>query len=447
MERKAGGGLAVCGRLGGVADRRPPGVVAPLVGSRGGTRPSGRLGDDDLLSPEPPSRSEEPPGPARRFGRPRVTAEVEAGVQLNDFKCQWEDVREGVVEAVERVGASGWYILGEEVRKFERDLAASWEIAIAVGVGNGLDAIEVALRACEVPRGAKVLTTPLSAFATSLAIIRAGCIPVFVDVDELGLIDLEKCREALHRDREIRAAVPVHLYGFAIDPEALRLLVEEFDICLIEDCAQSVGAEWNGCPTGHAGRAAATSFYPTKNLGAMGDGGAILTELPDVAEKARAIRNYGQRATYSHELSGLNSRLDELHAAILSGAMLPRLAGWTERRREIAAKYLESIRNPQIVTPRIRREMNPCWHLFPVRVAQARREAFLEYMSNRGIATGIHYPRLIPSQRALEKHEFEVLGSLAMAEMVCRSEVSLPIHPYLTGSEVDRVISACNEWQ
>ncbi len=265
-------------------------------------------------------------------------------IRPNDFKRQWAEIGPAAMAAVERVGASGRYILGREVEAFEGKLAKFWGVSHAVGVANGMDAIEIALRALDLQPGQRVLTTPFSAFATTLAILRAGGVPVFVDVDDNGNVDLEQCRDIFSRDRSTRFFVPVHLYGNPLDLEKLDALKQDFDLVIVEDCAQAIGAKHGGRNVGTVGQAAATSFYPTKNLGAFGDGGALLTNDPPTASRARALRNYGQSDLYLHDELGLNSRLDELHAAVLSDALLPNLERWTEarranRRRDICARF------------------------------------------------------------------------------------------------------------
>jgi len=202
-------------------------------------------------------------------------------IQANDFRRQWEDIREDALAAFERVGSSGWYVLGEEVRTFEQELAAFWGFPHAAGVGSGLDAIEISLRALGCGPGSRVLTTPISAFATTLAIVKTGAVPVFADTDEHGLIDLEQCEALLRRRSDIRFFVPVHLYGFALDSNALLRLRDDHELRMLEDCAQSVAG---------AGAVAATSFYPTKNLGAIGDGGAILMQDAALDTRVRVLR-------------------------------------------------------------------------------------------------------------------------------------------------------------
>ena len=254
-------------------------------------------------------------------------------IQANDFRRQWEDLREDALAAFEMVGASGWYVLGDEVRAFEDALAALWGFPHAAGVASGLDAIEIALRALGCRPGDRVLTTPISAFATTLAIVKIGAVPVFVDTDDQGLIDLVRCGELLQKRSDIRFFVPVHLYGFALDPSALRRLRDEYGLLMVEDCAQSTKA---------AGDLAATSFYPTKHLGAMGDGGAILMKDAALDTRVRALRDYGQTAKYQHDFIGYNSRLDELQAAYLRRAFRGWSAGYRGAGRSRRRIYRES---------------------------------------------------------------------------------------------------------
>ena len=347
-------------------------------------------------------------------------------VPANDFKRQWEDLRDDALAAFDKVGASGWYVLGEEVRAFEAELAARWGFPHAAGVASGLDAIEISLRALGCGPGDRVLTTPLSAFATTMAIVKLGAVPVFVDTDDQGLIDLHRCEDLLTKRGDIRYFVPVHLYGFVLDPVELLRLRDVHELRMVEDCAQSIAA---------VGEVAATSFYPTKNLGAMGDGGAILCQDAALDVRVRALRDYGQTAKYHHDLIGYNSRLDELQAAFLRRACLPRLTRWTARRREVAAAYLREIRSPAVRLPNPPNGSEPSWHLFPVWMDPARRHS---------LPFGIHYPIAIPDQKALEGVPFEAPGGYENARRLCASEVSLPIHPYLSEAEVAEVIATVN---
>lgn len=373
--------------------------------------------------------------------------ETEPAILQNDFRRQWKQIGETAVAALRRVGASGWYILGREVAAFEKALADFWGVAYAIGTGNGLDALEIGLRCLGLQPGDKVLTTPFSAFATTLAILRAGGVPVFVDIDNAGGVDLRRCRQLLERDQSIRFFVPVHLYGNPLDLEAVRRLRRDFGLQVVEDCAQAIGASAQGIHVGTVGQVAATSFYPTKNLGALGDAGAVLTNDPAIAATAVELRNYGQSAHYVHSRIGLNSRLDELQASILHDALLPNLGRWTSARRAIASRYLSGICHPALELLPVAANAEPVWHLFPVLVEPASREAFQRYLGSRGIVTGIHYPRVIPEQSALADSPFEIDGGLDNAIRFSSSEVSLPVHPFMTEQEIATIVEACNHWR
>jgi dTDP-4-amino-4,6-dideoxygalactose transaminase len=373
--------------------------------------------------------------------RPKNAVAVPArSVAANDFARQWGEVREDALTAVDRVGRSGWLVLGAEVREFEVELAAWWGVPHAVGVASGLDALEIALRCVGVHSGDRVLTTPLTAFATTLAILRAGAIPVWCDVDESGGLDLDRAIDAVRSDETITAVVPVHLYGHPLDPNALSTLTE-LGVAVVEDCAQSAGAMRDGRPTGLAGKAAATSLYPTKNLGAMGDGGVVLTSDSEVATRARQLRDYGQTRRYEHVAVGLNSRLDELHAAILRSALLPRLTAWIERRRQIADLYLSSLRDT-LLRPIVAQHGHSANHLFPVEVIGQDPGEVAKRLAEAGISTGRHYPFVCPDQPAAAGRG-EALDRLVTARRLAAAELSLPIHPYLTDKELEYVIDAC----
>jgi dTDP-4-amino-4,6-dideoxygalactose transaminase len=372
-----------------------------------------------------------------------VVERIRPQVAANDFARQWRDIRADALDAVDRVGRSGWLILGEEVESFERELASWWGIPHAVGVASGLDALEIGLRCAGIEPGAKVLTTPLTAFATTLAILRAGAEPVWCDVDESGGLDLEQAVAALAADPAIKAVLPVHLYGHPLDRVALEKLSAEHGVAVIEDCAQSAGASRDGKPTGAAGIAAATSLYPTKNLGALGDGGVLLTADAEVAARARRLRDYGQSARYEHSEPGLNSRLDELHAAILRSSLLPRLDWFLQRRAEIARRYGESLRDTPL-GPIEASGGSSGHHLYPVEVVEGDPTEVAETLRREGIGVGRHYPFLCPEQEAAAGRG-AVLGDLPVARRLAERELSLPIHPYLDDEEVEAVVEACRE--
>jgi dTDP-4-amino-4,6-dideoxygalactose transaminase len=368
-------------------------------------------------------------------------------ILMNDFRRQWEDTCADVLAAVTAVGESGWYITGTELKAFEEALAAAWGVRYCAGVASGLDAIEMCLRALGCKAGDHVLTPPLSAFATTLAIVKTGAIPVFVDTDAFGLLDLDLAEAVLRRRPDIRFLVPVHLYGNALNLGRLAGLRARFEVAIVEDCAQSILATHEGKPTGTAGIMAATSFYPTKNLGALGDGGAVLTDDERLWQLVRSLRDYGQTARYRHDYVGYNSRLDELHAAILRRAFLPRLPAWTARRRDIARRYCAGLRHPGIRVAGEAPGSCSCYHLFPVTVDATRKASLLDHLKGCGVITGEHYPIPIPEQKALHGVPFEVIGDYPNARRIAGGEVSLPIHPYLRDDEADCVIAACNAWK
>ena len=368
------------------------------------------------------------------------------------FQRQWSEIESDTLAAVGEVGAGGWYILGERLRSFEKSLAAVCGRAAAAGVGNGLDAIEICLRALGLRPGERVLTTPLSAFATSLAILRAGGRPLFVDVDAAGQLDLSAARACLEQHRDVRFCVPVHLYGHCLDLPALARLREDFGLLIVEDAAQALGAGWQELRVGDVGQMLATSFYPTKNLGALGDGGAILTDSPELDRKARSLRDYGQTGKYVHAELGLNSRLDELHAAILEKAMLPRWAGWVERRGRIAAAYLAGIDHPLVAPLPAPAASRSVWHLFPVAVAEpGLRQSLLDHLRDQGVLALVHYPLALPDQPCLHPAGQEGLadswGQLDQARRLAACEVSLPITPDLEALEVEQVLAAVGSWR
>jgi dTDP-4-amino-4,6-dideoxygalactose transaminase len=366
-------------------------------------------------------------------------------VLLNDFKAQWQCVREDTLKAIDRVGCSGWFILGNEVTHFEQQLAALTGKRYSVGCASGLDAIELGLRilGCQ---GKPVITTPLSAFATTLAIIRAGGIPIFIDTDRSGLLDLDKVERFVEKNHGTRyLLLPVHLFGHSLDLEHLRRLRERFELTVLEDCAQAIGARNNGTNVGSASETAAISFYPTKNLGCMGDGGAVITDREDFATLARALRDYGQTGNYRHTYLGMNSRLDEIHAAILTDALLPRLVAFTERRREIARYYRSGISSETLEIPPEPDGSQSVYHLFPILV-KGDRASFQQHLTAQGIQCAIHYPLLIPDQPALRAQSYTIDGQLKNARLFAQKEVSLPIHPFMSDDDVKRVVVACNSW-
>lgn len=364
----------------------------------------------------------------------------------NNFKTQWEELEAEYVAAFRDFGASGWYVMGESLEAFEADLAKLSGVKFAVGCASGLDAIELALRSSGIEAGDKVLTTPLTAFATTLAILRANAIPVFADIDASGLVDLDICDEILQKIPDIKFLIPVHLYGHCLDLEKLKKLADKHKISIIEDCAQSLLASFDNTACGSVGIASALSFYPTKNLGCMGDGGALITDSHKIAECVRKLRDYGQSAKYVHKEVGMNSRLDTLQAVLMHKVHLPRMKSWTEKRRSIAKCYIDGIANSKITLPVPENTEGSVWHLFPV-IIEEDRDAFIAYMKAAGIVCGIHYPTAIPNQPAMKKiQNIAAPFGFSNAQYFCKHVVTLPLHPYLRDDEIQKIINSCNKY-
>jgi dTDP-4-amino-4,6-dideoxygalactose transaminase len=335
--------------------------------------------------------------------------------------------------AIDRVVASGWYVLGPEVEQFETAFAAACGARCAIGVASGTDAIALALRALNIGRNDDVLVPAMTAAFTALAVVAAGARPVFVDVDARTLtIDADACTGAI--TPRTRAIVPVHLYGQPADMDAVRRIAERHSLAIVEDCCQAHLATEHGVPVGTRSDAAAFSFYPTKNLGCLGDGGAVTTGNASLAEKIRRLRNGGQADRYCHVELGVNSRLDEMQAAILR-ARLPYLPRWSRRRRELAAIYRREL--PAPVQTIDERDAGHVYHLFPVRVSN--RDGLRAHLAAAGIETLVHYP--IP---LTELPAFAGWQSLPcpVAAAASRTLLSLPLHPRLADADAMAVARA-----
>jgi len=364
-------------------------------------------------------------------------------ILMNDFKAEPEELRERMVAASRRVFESGWYVLGRELSRFEAEWAERCRTTQAVGVGNGMDAIEIALRALDIGPGDEVVTTPMTAFATVLAIVRAGATPVLADIDPetalLSIASVQRCLSA-----KTRALVLVHLYGQVRDMDHWAALCEERKIVLVEDCAQAHLATWKGRPAGSFGAAGAFSFYPTKNLGAIGDAGMLVTNDGTLGERARQLRNYGQSVRYHHPHLGLNSRLDELQAALLT-ERLAYLPEWTARRRQIGEQYRAGICNPHVAL--LAPPQEPAahvHHLFVVRCA--RREELMAHLERSGVQSLAHYPVPMHRQEPCLEIRRDPAG-LPHAEHHAASCLSIPCHPQLGEADVQAVVDALNGFQ
>jgi len=364
-------------------------------------------------------------------------------ILMNDFKAEPLALREAMQAAAARVFESGWYVLGHELEAFEREWATVCGIDHAVGVGNGMDAIEIALRALDIGPGDEVITTPMTAFATVLAILRAGSTPVLADIDpDTALLSMASAERCL--TQRTRAVVLVHLYG------QVRSMSDWVDWCaqrgitLVEDCAQAHLASQNGTVAGAFGAAGAYSFYPTKNLGAIGDGGMLITRDEALAKRAATLRNYGQSVRYHHPELGLNSRLDEIQAAILS-ARLQWLEEFTQRRREIATVYRVGINHPDVsLLTMPEAESAHVYHLFVV-CCEAR-DALQAHLQAHGVQTLIHYPIPVHQQPPCLDIRRDPQG-LGHSEHHAARCLSLPCHPQMNDADVAAVIAAVNAFE
>lgn len=363
-------------------------------------------------------------------------------ILMNDFKSETTEMKQAMLDAVRRVIDSGWYILGPEVEAFEKKFAAFSGIPHVVSVGNGMDAIEIALRALGIGPGDEVVTTPMTAFATVLAVLRAGATPVLADIDPAtGLLSPASVKRCL--TSRTRALLLVHLYGQVRDMDQWQALCTDARIQLVEDCAQSHGARWDGRTAGSFGVAGAYSFYPTKNLGALGDGGALVTGDEELASRAACLRNYGQSERYIHPEIGLNSRLDEMQAAILA-VRLDSLDACTEIRRSIARRYRDGIMQSRVqllATPQ--QATSHVYHLFVLLSPQ--RDALQAHLMARGVQALLHYPVPVHHQSSCVEIRRDPTG-LPNSESHAKHCLSLPCHPQMSDADVQHVIDAVNSF-
>lgn len=361
-------------------------------------------------------------------------------VPFNDLKPKVAAHRAAIDRAIARVLDRGYFILGPEVDAFEKELASAMGMKDAVSVANGTDALILALEVKGIGPGAEVITSPMSAAFSALAVSRLGATPVFGDIDPKTM-NLDPATIEPRISSRTRAIMPVHLYGHPADMDPIMDIARRHNLMVIEDACQAHGARYQGRPVGSLAGIAGLSFYPTKNLGGFGDGGAILVDDPDLARRLRQLRNGGQSEKYQHDIIGTNSRLDEMQAAILR-ELLQTLDAETSRRREIAERYFEAFRGLPLGLPEEQSYARAVYHLFVVRTP--RRAAFMAALAARGVGTLIHYPVALHLQRA-----YAALcgkrGDRPVVERAADEIVSLPVYPELTDAQVGVVIAAVKE--
>ena len=364
-------------------------------------------------------------------------------ILMNDFKAEPELIKEEMLAAVSRVIESGWYVLGKELKAFENCWADACGVSRGVGVGNGMDAIEIALRALDIGVGDEVITTPMTAFATVLAILRAGATPVLADIDaDTALLNGESVARCI--SPKTKAIILVHLYGQVRGMDVWMQFCESRNIYLIEDCAQSHLATWRGEVAGSFGKVGAYSFYPTKNLGAIGDAGILVTGDDALADRASRLRNYGQSERYHHPEIGMNSRLDEIQAAMLQ-VRLKWLSDFTARRQIIADRYLSNISNDLV--SHLARPQESAAHVYHLFVISCEwREALERHLVNFEVQTHCHYPVPIHQQGACKDIRRDPKG-LPQSERHAQACLSLPCHPQMRDEDIDVVIDAVNQFQ
>lgn len=359
-------------------------------------------------------------------------------VPFLDLKAPYRELKDEMDAAYQRIMESGWFILGEELNAFEREFSEYCGADYCIGVGNGLEALHLILRALDIGPGDEVIVPSNTYIATWLAVSYAGATPIPVEPDE-RTYNLDPNRVEAAITSRTKAILPVHLYGQAADMDALVEISSRRGLKLIEDAAQAQGARYQNRLTGSLGDIAGFSFYPGKNLGALGDAGGIVTSDAALADRVRVLRNYGSRVKYDHEAKGFNSRLDEMQAAFLR-VKLRKLDEWNERRRKLATFYLERLQGtPNLILPHVPANVEPVWHLFVVRHPE--RDRLQQHLTQNGVGTLIHYP--CPPHLQLAYHELEYSrGDFPLAEIMATEVLSLPMGPHVTIEEAEHVVAA-----
>lgn len=356
-------------------------------------------------------------------------------VAFLDLRAGYLELRDQIEEAVAQVLDSGYYILGPEVEAFEGEFALSVGAKHCVGVASGLDALILALRALNIGRGDEVIVPSHTFVATWLAVEAVGAKIVPVEPDPFTMnIDVTRLAEAV--TPKTRAVIPVHLYGQPVDLDPVLAFAREHGVAVIEDAAQAHGARYRGRPVGAHGDLVCWSFYPGKNLGAIGDGGAVTTDNPELSQRAHILRNYGSKEKYKNEVSGVNSRLDPMQAAILR-VKLQHLSQWNDRRKVVAATYLDGLAHTGLTLPKVPDWCDPVWHLFVVQTQD--RDQLQFKLAENGVSTLIHYPIAPHRQDAFAKLGIST-GSLQIAEKLADSVLSLPIGPHLGLSDAEHIV-------
>ncbi|MCC6485548.1 MAG: DegT/DnrJ/EryC1/StrS family aminotransferase [Armatimonadetes bacterium] len=363
-------------------------------------------------------------------------------IQMADLHAQYEAQKSEIDDALKGVLESCRFILGPNVSLLEEEIARENQARFGVGVASGTDAITLSLAACGVGQGDEVITTPFTFVATTESISQLGAVPVYVDID-LDTFNLDAALVESRITPRTKAILPVHLYGQMADMTALQGVADKHGLALVADGAQAIGAEHRGVSVGGWGSATTLSFFPTKNLGAYGDGGMVLTNREDIADKINSLRFHGSGGTYSYQDIGWCSRLDEIQAAVLR-VKLRKLRDWTQARQRHAQIYTSMLEGSGIHVPRVIEGNTHVWHQYTIRLEQ--RDSLKEFLKAREMASAVYYPGALHLQPAYQRYGYRE-GDLPNAERACREVLSLPIHPDLPEGAVERVSEAILEFQ
>ncbi len=361
-------------------------------------------------------------------------------IQMVDLKAQYHVIEDEIDAKIKEIIHSSHFIIGNNVAEFEREAARYYDIKHAVGVASGTDALHLALLACGIGKGDEVITTPFTFIATAEAITYTGARPVFVDIDEKTFnIDVKKIVKAI--TKKTKAILPVHLFGLSADMEKIKGFAAEYKLKIIEDCAQSFGAEYKGKKTGAISDTGCFSFFPSKNLGCYGDGGMVITNDDDIAERIKILRNHGQKVRYYHSVIGYNSRLDEIQAGILR-VKLKRIDEYNEKRRKNASLYTERLKGVNIITPSEPEGYYHVFHQYSIRTSK--RDLIQKKLADEGIASAIYYPVPLHLQESYKELGYKN-GDFPVSEAVASDIISLPMYPELTAEQINEVCKVIKE--
>ncbi len=358
------------------------------------------------------------------------------------FEPMHNEIEEEILNKFKEVYEKNWFINGTEVELFQSEFAKYCGSKYCVGCGNGLDALHLILRAYDIKQGDEVIIPSNTYIATALAVSYVGATPIFVEPDiNTYNINPENIEKVINK--KTKAIIVVHLYGQPADMDAINEVAKKYNLKVIEDSAQAHGALYKGRKTGNLGDSAGFSFYPGKNIGALGDGGAVVTNDKELAEKVKALSDYGSNVKYNHMYKGVNSRLDEVQAAFLR-IKLRNLDKWNNFRGKVAGKYLEGINNDRVIKPIVSDFSNHVWHIFALRTEK--RDEFQRYLSENGIGTTIHYPKAIHLQEAYKELNINK-GALPIAEKIADEVISIPMWYGMKDAEIEYIVEKVNDWR